>query len=84
MLKQCNNVNNMNSTLIDAFLDLVPVAFKQSNKQIWMENPISVFCKMCAWFMAKNGRTSTDDCKANCTAMALEWHLSQGNELLVA
>jgi hypothetical protein len=83
-LKQCNNVINMNSALINAFLDLVLVAFKQSYEQIWMENPNSVFCKMFAWFVAKYSCTSADDCKVNYTAMALEWHPSQGLELLVA
>jgi hypothetical protein len=73
----------MNSALIDAFFDLVLVAFKQSYKQIWMENPNSVFCEMFAWFMAKYGRTSADDRKANRTAMALEGHPSQGFEHLV-
>jgi hypothetical protein len=34
--------------------------------------------------MAKYGHTSADNRKANCTAMALEWHPSQGFELLVA
>jgi hypothetical protein len=80
-LKQWNDVINMNSALIDAFLNLVPVAFKQSQKQIWMENPNSVFCKMFAWFVAKYGRTSGDDRKAHRTAMALEWHPSQGFDL---
>ncbi len=42
-LKRCNNIINMNSTLIDAFLDLVPVALKQSYKQIRMENTNSIF-----------------------------------------
>jgi hypothetical protein len=74
----------MNSTLIDAFLDLGPVAFKQSYEQIRMENPKSVFCKMFAWFVAKYGHTSADNRKANCTAMDLEWHPLQGFELLVA
>jgi hypothetical protein len=36
----------MNNTLINAFLDLIPVASKQSYKQIRMENPNSVFCEM--------------------------------------
>jgi hypothetical protein len=49
-----------------------------------MENPNSVFCEMFAWFMAKYRSTSADDHEANCTAMALEWHPSQGFELLVA
>jgi hypothetical protein len=82
-LKQCNDVINMNSALIDTFLDLIPVAFKQSYKQIWMENPNSVFCEMFAWLVVKYGRTSVDDRKTNCTTMALEWNPSQGFELLV-
>jgi hypothetical protein len=52
-LKQCNDVVNMNSALIDAFHDLVLVAFKQSYKQIQMETPNSVFCEMFAWSVAK-------------------------------
>jgi hypothetical protein len=83
-LKQRNDVIIMNSTLIDTFLDLVPVAFKQSYKQIRMENPNSVFCEMFAWFVAKYGHTSADNCEANHTTMALEWHPPQGLELLVA
>ncbi len=47
-LKQHNIVINMNTTLINAFLDLIPVTFKQLYKQIRMENPNSVFCKMFA------------------------------------
>jgi hypothetical protein len=39
---------------------------------------------MFAWFVAKYGCTSANDRKANCTAMALEWHPSQGFKLLVA
>ncbi len=74
----------MNSALINAFLNLIPVAFKESYMQIQMENPNFYFCKMFAWFVAKYCRTSVDDCKANCTAMALEWHPSQGFELLLA
>jgi hypothetical protein len=73
-LKQCNDFINMNSALIDAFLDLVLVAFKQSYEQIRMENPNSVFCKMFAWFVAKYRRTSADDREANHTTMALEWN----------
>jgi hypothetical protein len=52
VLKQQNDIINMNSTLIDAFLNLVLVAFKQSYEQIRMENPSLVFCKMFAWFVA--------------------------------
>jgi hypothetical protein len=82
-LKQCNNLINMYSALINAFLNLILVAFKQSYKQIRMENPNSIFCEMFARFVTKYGRTCADNCKANCTAMTLEWHPSQGLELLV-
>jgi hypothetical protein len=82
-LKQCNNVINMNTALINTFLDLIPVAFKQSYEQIWMENPSSVFHKMFAWFVAKYSCTSADSSEANHIAMALEWHPLQGFELLL-
>ena len=49
-----------------------------------MENPNSVFRKMFAWFVTKYGCTSAEDRAANRNAMALEWHPSQGFELLVA
>ena len=82
--KQCNDIVNMNTALIDAFLDLIPMAFKQSYKQIRIENPNLVFCEMFTWFVTKYGQTWAEDCAANCNAMALEWHPSQGFELLVA
>jgi hypothetical protein len=82
-LKQRNDFINMNSALINAFLDLILVAFKQSYEQIRMENPNSVFWVMFAWLVTKYGHTSADDREANCTAMTLEWHPSQGFELLV-
>jgi hypothetical protein len=46
-LKQCNNIINMNSAFINAFLDLVLVAFKQSYEQIQIENPNSIFFAKC-------------------------------------
>ncbi len=47
-----------------------------------MENPNLVFCEMLAWFVTKYGHTSADNREANCTAMALEWHLVQRFELV--
>ncbi len=82
--KRRNDVINMNTALINAFLDLIPVAFKQSYEQIRMENPNLVFREMFAWFVTKYGHTSAEDRAANCNAMALDWHPSQGFELLVA
>ena len=83
-LKKQNDVINMNTALIDALLDLIPVTFKQSYEQIHMENPNSMFRKMFSWFVTKYGRTSAEDHATNRSLMALEWHPSHGIELLVA
>jgi hypothetical protein len=82
--KRRNNVINMNTALINAFLNLIPVFFKQSYKQICMENPNFVFCKMFAWFITEYGCMSAEDRATNRSLMALEWHPSQGFELLIA
>jgi hypothetical protein len=82
--KRRNDLINMNTALIDAFLDLIPVVFKQSYEQTRMENPNSVFHEMFAWFVTKYGCTSAEDRAANRNAMAHDWHPSQGFELLVA
>ena len=39
---------------------------------------------MFAWFVMSYGRTTAKDCKTNCTAMAMEWHLTIGFKLLIA
>jgi hypothetical protein len=82
--KRRNDVINMNTALIDAFLNLIPMAFKQSYEQIRMENPNLVFREMLDWFITKYGRMSAEDRAANHNAMALDWHPLQGFELLVA
>ncbi len=83
-LKKCNDVVNMNAALIDAFLDLIPVAFKQAYEQKRMEDPNAIFREMFDCFIFKYGRTSAEDCEANHTVMASEWHPSMGFELLAA
>jgi hypothetical protein len=83
-LKKRNNVVNMNAALIDAFLDLIPVAFKQAYEQKRMEDPNTVFQEMFDWFVFKYGHMLAEDRKADCTVMASEWHPSMGFELLAA
>ncbi len=83
-LKKRNEVVNMNAMLIDSFLELIPVAFKQSYKQKRAEDPNAVFREMFDWFVFKYGHTLAEDRKANCTMMASEWHPSMGFELLAA
>ncbi len=82
VLKKCNNIFNMNAALINTFLDLIPVAFKQAYKQKRMEDPNTIFREMFDWFIFKYSCTSAEDCKANRTVMASEWHPSMGFELL--
>jgi hypothetical protein len=83
-LKKRNDVIKMNVALINAFLDLIPVAFKQAYEQKMMEDPNTIFRKIFDWFIFKYGRTSVEDRKANRTVMASEWHPSMGFELLAA
>jgi hypothetical protein len=45
-LKKRNDVVNMNAALIDVFLDLIPVAFKQAYEQKMMEDSNAIFRKM--------------------------------------
>jgi hypothetical protein len=82
VLKKRNNVVNMDIALINAFLDLIPITFKQAYKQKRMEDPNAVFRKIFDWFVFKYSRTLAEDRKANRTVMALEWHPSMGFELL--
>jgi hypothetical protein len=81
-LKKHNDVINMNAALINAFLDLIPVAFKQAYEQKRMENPNAVLREMFDWFVFKYGHTSAEDHEVNRTVMASEWHPSMGFELL--
>jgi hypothetical protein len=83
-LKKRNDIINMNAVHIYAFLNLIPVAFKQAYGQKRMEDPIAVFCEMFDWFVFKYGRMLAEDCKANRTMMASEWYPSMGFGLLAA
>jgi hypothetical protein len=83
-LKKRNDVVNMNAALINAFLDLIPIAFKQAYKQKRMQDPNAIFHEMFNWFVFKYSRTLAEDRKANRTVMASEWQPSMGFELLAA
>jgi hypothetical protein len=84
VLKKCNEVVNMNTALINALIDLIPVVFKQAYEQKRIEDPNAIFHEMFDWFVFKFGCTLAEDCKTNSTVMALEWHPSMGFELLAA
>ncbi len=84
LLKTCNNVVNMNATLINTLLSLIPTAFKLLYKQERMMNPNAVFRQCFNWFVTKYGRTSAEDRETNRTAMAADWHPSMGFEVLTS
>jgi hypothetical protein len=72
----------MNAVLIDVFLDLIPIAFKQAYKQKRMEDLNAIFREMFEWLVFKYGHTLAEDREANRTVMASEWHQPMGFELL--
>jgi hypothetical protein len=83
-LKTLNNVVNMNAALINTPLGLIPNAFKLLYEQERMMDPNTVFRQCFDWFVTKYGRTSAKDREANCTAMAANWHLMIGFEVLTS
>ncbi len=60
LLKTCNNIINMNATLIDTLLGLIPTAFKLLYEQERMMDPNAVFRQCFDWFVTKYGCTSTE------------------------
>jgi hypothetical protein len=78
LLKTRNDFVNMNVTLIDTLLSLIPMAFKLLYEQERMMDPNAVF------HHTKYGHTSAEDRETNCTAMAADWHPSMGFEVLTS
>jgi hypothetical protein len=72
LLKMRKNAFNMNATLIDTLLSLIPTAFKLPYKKECMMNlnPNIVFLQCFDWFIIKYGHTSAEVCKTNWMAIA--------------
>jgi hypothetical protein len=83
-LKMRNDIVNMNTTLINILLSLIPTAFKILYEQEQMMDPNAVFRQCFDWFIVKYRRTLAEDCKTNCMAMAANWHPSMGFEILTS
>jgi hypothetical protein len=84
LLKTHNNVINMNATLIDTLLSLIPTALKLLYKQERMMDPNAVFQQCFDWFVIKYGCTSAKDPETNWMVMAANWHLSIWFEVLTS
>ncbi len=82
LLRMCNDFVNMNTTLINTLLSLIPAAFKLLYEQEWMMNPNAVFQQCFDWFVIKYGCTSAKDRGTNQRAMAADWHPLMGFDLL--
>jgi len=84
LLKTHNDIVNMNATLIDNLLSLIPMAFKLLYEQQRMMDPNAVFRQCFNWFVNKYRCTSIKDRETNRTAMAADWHPSMGFEVLTS
>jgi hypothetical protein len=84
LLKTHSNVVNMNVVFNNTLLGLILTAFKLLYEQERMMDPNAVFRQCFDWFITKYGRTSAEDCEANHTTMAADWHPSMGFEVLTS
>jgi hypothetical protein len=72
----------MNAALSDVFLANLPKAIRETYEPIRMKQPNTVFLHMFDWFIAKYGKTTTEDREENRQRMAADWHPSDGFEPL--
>jgi len=56
-VKRYTDVQNMNTALIDTFLELMPPSAKIAYNDIRISNPNAVFREMFEWFLNKYGET---------------------------
>ncbi len=81
-VKRSTDVQNMNTALIDTFLDLMPASAKIAYNDIRISNPNAVFREMFNWFLNKYGETQAIDRKKNIDSMTAPWSPSDGFDSL--
>jgi hypothetical protein len=84
LLKTRNDLVNMNATLINTFLSLIPMAFKLLYEQESMMNPNAVFQNFFDRIVIKYQCTLAEDCETDWMAIAADWHPSMGLEVLTS
>ena len=66
-VKRYQDVQNMNTMLIDKFLELLPTTAKIAYKAIRIMNPNAVFRECFEWFVNKYGKTEAGNRKISST-----------------
>ena len=82
-VKRYHDVQNMNTALIDTFLDLFPTQAKIAYEAIRITNPNAVFRECFEWFVNKYGKTEAGDRKNNIDNMTLPWNPTDGFDALI-
>jgi len=82
-VKRYTDVQNMNTALIDTFLELMPPSAKIAYNDIRISNPNAVFREMFEWFLNKYGETQAIDRKKNIDSMTAPWSPNDGFDSLI-
>ena len=82
-VKRYQDVQNMNTALIDKFLELLPTAAKIAYEAIRITNPNAVFRECFDWFVNKYGKSEASDRKNNIDNMTLPWTPNDGFDALL-
>ncbi len=77
------DIVTMNTTLPDIFLKALSLQVCASFQQRCLCKPNILFIDMFMWFVDHYGKTTAEDCKANCQRMADDWHPTHGFDTLV-
>lgn len=82
-VKHYTDVQNMNTALINMFLESMPASAKVTYKAIQLSNPNTVFRNMFQWFLNKYGEMQAIDHKKNIDSMTSPWSPSDGFDNLI-
>jgi hypothetical protein len=82
-VKRYEDVQNMNTALVDTFLNLLPPHAKLAYESIRITRPNTVFREVFEWFTNKYGETQAVDRKKNIDSMTLPWTPTDGFDSLI-
>jgi hypothetical protein len=77
------DIVTMNTALTDVFLEALSLQVRAFFLQWRVCEPNIVFVDMFVWFVDHYGKTTAEDCKANCQRIAAKWHPTNGFDTLV-
>ncbi len=82
-VKRYEDVQNMNTALVDVFLSLLPPQARIAYEGIRLTRPNAVFRDVFQWFLEKYGETQAIDCKQNIDNMTAPWSPTDGFDALI-